>query len=311
VQRSFLKTDYDVDCDSDEHKQYELFAWAMIAVYPVGIPLLYLAMLWRRSAEINEKFDVATVGERIDKLKEDIKRTGGAIEGDGKEKHRRVSSIEVLKTKHRRASQLDSLHDLEDLLRKKEAIRSKAAGPRKKEKPKSGVRRITMALQKTLLRPRVRPNDPHSSSSIDSEKLLAINAAIKNYQEVVALHMRDNDQSVAHLDFLFGAYEPRCWYWEVVESVRRLALTGMLVFCMPDSASQLVIGMIISMAAIVVYSEIKPYRSEVRSSRRSRCRRRRRCPASSPRRPPGPNPTHPPPHRRTMSWRATPSGRCS
>jgi len=36
----------------------------------------------------------------------------------------------------------------------------------------------------------------------------------------------------------------------------------MLVFCMPDSASQLVIGMIISAMAIAVYSEIKPYRSE-------------------------------------------------
>ena len=26
--------------------------------------------------------------------------------------------------------------------------------------------------------------------------------------------------------FLFDAYRPECWYWEVVDSVRRCALTG-------------------------------------------------------------------------------------
>ena len=32
------------------------------------------------------------------------------------------------------------------------------------------------------------------------------------------------------LSFLFEAYEPRCWYFESVECIRRLALTGLLVF---------------------------------------------------------------------------------
>ena len=36
----------------------------------------------------------------------------------------------------------------------------------------------------------------------------------------------DADESASSMAFLFDAYRPECWYWEVVDSVRRCALTG-------------------------------------------------------------------------------------
>ena len=41
---------------------------------------------------------------------------------------------------------------------------------------------------------------------------------------------RDMDKSIQSFRFLWGAYEPRFWYWEVVELVRKLVLAGAMVY---------------------------------------------------------------------------------
>ena len=42
--------------------------------------------------------------------------------------------------------------------------------------------------------------------------------------------MRDNDEGLDRFRFLFEDYEPRCWWFAVVELIRRLYLTGLLAF---------------------------------------------------------------------------------
>lgn len=47
----YLRADYRIDCDSNKHKSMQLYAGLMIFVYPLGIPLLYAAVLfWGRDA---------------------------------------------------------------------------------------------------------------------------------------------------------------------------------------------------------------------------------------------------------------------
>ena len=41
----FLRMDVSVVCDSDWHKSIRRIAWALLAVWPVGCPLLYLSLL--------------------------------------------------------------------------------------------------------------------------------------------------------------------------------------------------------------------------------------------------------------------------
>ena len=41
----FLRVDYSLDCNDDEHGRVVALAWVAIALYPIGIPLLYLALL--------------------------------------------------------------------------------------------------------------------------------------------------------------------------------------------------------------------------------------------------------------------------
>lgn len=45
-----------------------------------------------------------------------------------------------------------------------------------------------------------------------------------------ALRQRADDLTLRKFDFLFVHYTPTAWYTEAVDAVRRVAMTGMLVF---------------------------------------------------------------------------------
>ena len=83
--------------------------------------------------------------------------------------------------------------------------------------------------------------------------LLTINRKkIKNENRAV-------DPSLRKIAFLFEMYEPRMWWFEVFECMRRLLLTGMLVFVDPGSSNQIIVAMLISIVSIVVYSHLLPF----------------------------------------------------
>ena len=55
------------------------------------------------------------------------------------------------------------------------------------------------------------------------------------------------------LEFLFSAYEPRYWYWEVIETIRRVLLTGVLVIFHQGSGLQIVAAFVISLVFLKLY----------------------------------------------------------
>lgn len=59
---------------------------------------------------------------------------------------------------------------------------------------------------------------------------------------------------IVPLKFLFSAYEPQFWYWEVIETYRRLILTGVLVLVSQGDPLQLVIGMVLAVFFIKLYA---------------------------------------------------------
>ena len=50
----YLRADLRIDCDSGPHKAAEAFAGIMIVLFPVGLPLLYFAMLFINRKELYE-----------------------------------------------------------------------------------------------------------------------------------------------------------------------------------------------------------------------------------------------------------------
>ncbi|CAM9298466.1 unnamed protein product [Laminaria digitata] len=45
---SYLRADYNISCKSPLHAGFMLYAGLMILVYPMGIPVLYFFVLWRK-----------------------------------------------------------------------------------------------------------------------------------------------------------------------------------------------------------------------------------------------------------------------
>ena len=50
---SRLKVDYNIDCNAEGHRLYQLYALGMIVVYPIGIPFMYWFLLYRRRHDLD------------------------------------------------------------------------------------------------------------------------------------------------------------------------------------------------------------------------------------------------------------------
>ena len=69
----------------------------------------------------------------------------------------------------------------------------------------------------------------------------------------------EEDPTLKSLAFLYAAYEPKRYYFECFETLRKLALTGFLVFLVPGTAAQIVISMLMCMFSMRVYAGYKPF----------------------------------------------------
>ena len=58
-------------------------------------------------------------------------------------------------------------------------------------------------------------------------------------------------RAIRQVGFLIGAYRCNCWYWEVVELARKLALTSSLALIAPGSAGQVVVGLLIAFSMLI------------------------------------------------------------
>lgn len=66
------------------------------------------------------------------------------------------------------------------------------------------------------------------------------------------------------LSFLDGSYQPRFWYWEVLEMTRKLVLTSGLQFFGKGSATQLAMAAIISTAFAILHAYHKPMKKTLK-----------------------------------------------
>ena len=98
----------------------------------------------------------------------------------------------------------------------------------------------------------------------ESVALKLLREKIEIQEEVVIDLYRRSDPGVKALGFLWEAYEPKFYYFEVIECVRRIALTGMLVFLKDGTIEQIVFGAFIALASLGLYGALAPYaRSDV------------------------------------------------
>ncbi|CAM9648873.1 unnamed protein product [Ectocarpus sp. 12 AP-2014] len=73
------------------------------------------------------------------------------------------------------------------------------------------------------------------------------------------MSVREKDQSIAPTSFLWSAYFPKCYYYEVLECIRRLLLTGILVFLVPDTPGQVAFSCIFAIVSLMVFELLRPH----------------------------------------------------
>jgi hypothetical protein len=147
---SFMYADYSLSCHTTLHHQYVIYASVMVIIYPIGIPLFYLYLLWSNLSAINPP-----------------------------------------------------------------------------------TKRVVKDTERHIVSPEI----------IQLEKL----------------KLRDNDETISHLAFLYESYRPGAWYFEVVECLRRLFLTAIPSLILPGTAVQTIIVLIFSMIFSFCYAELKPF----------------------------------------------------
>jgi hypothetical protein len=62
---SWLRADYSITCDSDRYKAYRVYGVSMILLYPLGIPALYIYMLWRHRVNLKKNNDQRDVDRTL------------------------------------------------------------------------------------------------------------------------------------------------------------------------------------------------------------------------------------------------------
>jgi hypothetical protein len=61
------------------------------------------------------------------------------------------------------------------------------------------------------------------------------------------------------IKFLWSPYREQVFWWEVVECIRRLALTGFLVFILPGTAGQSAVACVFTVILLIVFSIAAPF----------------------------------------------------
>ena len=75
----------------------------------------------------------------------------------------------------------------------------------------------------------------------------------------MALEIRDGDATIQHLALLFGPYEGEFWYWEVIELLRRIAATSVVMIVSDGDTSRLFYCIILSIFSLNLYDVFEPF----------------------------------------------------
>jgi hypothetical protein len=94
----------------------------------------------------------------------------------------------------------------------------------------------------------------------NKDKILQYHRDLKN--NVPFVEIRAKNMAILPMEYLYGCYKPKYWYFEVIETLRRLLLTGFLTLIYPGTTKQLVVGIFINIFFLTLYTFLRPYKEE-------------------------------------------------
>jgi hypothetical protein len=267
----YLQADYRRDCSSALHRRYMGGAAWWLIVYPIGIPLTFLALLaWYEvpqmaAAKVRNAYLQAAV-EHAWRL-----RVAQPIAPD--------FDVDALTMESITDAHLDALHAAFCAAEEAEADQAKdgnaAAAP-----PgwlRTALLRVVCHLPTRLARLLGIPADagdgPTDADAAVRTSAAALLAALQRWcasSGAVAIPLlcwAEGDaeaeareaRALRMVGFLFAQYHCQAWYWELVELARKLLLTALLALVAPGSATQVTVGCVIAFATLQLFTRFSPY----------------------------------------------------
>lgn len=90
-------------------------------------------------------------------------------------------------------------------------------------------------------------------------------AIVFNYRKILQDGPRRSAKQSADLEVtadLWKSYKPTRYYYEVVECMRRVTLTGVVVFIYPNTAAQVAVTLMLAFVFVMVSESLAPYASK-------------------------------------------------
>lgn len=252
----YLRADMSISCTSNTYYRGVAYAVLMILIYPVGIPGLYLYLLYNRRYLIMSRSVALLSG-----------RDKGGAEAEDKSKEKKKES------KKKNNIGVDTMDpddddegagegagvdeevdeaDPDDVVENAEALReSMGAG---------SPWAATVAAAAHGMNPRaIDPSfmnvstSPNRSTTPDRGATTIITRSTSSGGEV-GIH-----PDIAFISFLWISYRPEFWYWELIETFRRLMLTAFLSIIVPGQSPQSLVAVLLAMIFSKLYDHFKPY----------------------------------------------------
>ena len=87
---------------------------------------------------------------------------------------------------------------------------------------------------------------------------LGIKGAMRRaVEERTRLENDKGEKDLLALSFLYSAYEPKYWFFEIVETLRKLILTGGLIYLGPGTRFQIILSMVICLVSLRIFASMK------------------------------------------------------
>jgi hypothetical protein len=104
--------------------------------------------------------------------------------------------------------------------------------------------------------------DEDDSGSVDAKEFVAFMKKLEDDVKNDRLHERQENSRLDSFRFLFETYSLDAWYWEIVVTIRRLFITGVLVIFEQGSVMQLSIALFLCFGSALLQTTFNPYQDE-------------------------------------------------
>ena len=254
----YLTADMSIHCSGSYYNLYRVYASVMILVYPIGIPAMYLWLLYKHKDEImtrdtghHHQNNVVVVQEAEANgsySSDDHKRIDGKQPSERLQKRQDTDDLKkfvITDTKKLLEAEDDHNDDDDD----------ENNNDNNDDVLSSGRFTTNPVVARAAASNTCTTKHVDDKDNVEDKK----NVTDSTNNDRANVGVVELSASAATLEFLFTAYEPQYWYWEVVETVRRLLLTAVLSVCGRGTSEQYIYGIILAAICVRLYSSYKPY----------------------------------------------------